>query len=184
VYPVRVRDGRIWVRSEPVCAVARARKLVVIGNGMAGMKVVEQLLELAPSAYEITVFGAEPHPNYNRLLLSPVLAGEKRVEDIILNTLEWYRDKGVTLHTGDPIVAIDRRRRVVRAASGVEASYDRLLLATGSKPIVLPVPGADLPGVVTFRDLEDVDAMLAATRTGKQSSSAAACSALKRRMAS
>ena len=168
VYPARVSERRIWVRSQPVRAVARPRKLVVIGNGMAGMKVVERLLELAPSAYEITVFGAEPHPNYNRILLSPVLAGEKRIEDIILHPLEWYRDKDVTLHTGDPIVAVDRKRRIVRAASGVEASYDRLLLAAGSKPIVLPVPGADLPGVVTFRDLEDVDAMLEATRTRRK----------------
>jgi len=165
VYPARVHDGGIWVRSKPLRPVARPRRLVVVGNGMAGMKAVEQLLELAPAAYHITVFGAEPHPNYNRILLSPVLAGEKRLEDIILHPLEWYRRNGVVLHTGDPVVEIDRKRRLVRAASGVEAPYDRLLLATGSKPIVLPVPGADLPGVVTFRDLQDVDAMLAAART-------------------
>ena len=99
VYPARVTDGRIWVKSEPLRAACPTRKLVVIGNGMAGMKVVEELLEIAPEAYRITVFGAEPHPNYNRILLSPVLAGEKRVEDIILNPLEWYREKGVTLHS-------------------------------------------------------------------------------------
>jgi NAD(P)H-dependent nitrite reductase small subunit len=168
VYPARVAAGQIWVKSEPQRAVARTRKLIVVGNGMAGMKVVEQLLELAPGAYEITVFGAELHPNYNRILLSPVLAGEKRVEDIILHPLAWYREKGVKLHTGDPIVAIDRKRRVVRSKSGVAAGYDRLLLAAGSRPIILPVPGADLPGVVTFRDLEDVDAMLAAARTHKR----------------
>lgn len=168
VYPARIADGRIWVKSEPKRAVARTRKLVVIGNGMAGMKVVEELLQIAPQAYEVTVFGAEPHPNYNRILLSPVLAGEKRIEDIILNPLEWYRSKGVTLHLGDPVVSIDRIRRTVRSRSGVEASYDRLLLATGSTPIMLPVPGKDLPGVVTFRDLQDVDVMLQASRAHKK----------------
>jgi nitrite reductase (NADH) large subunit len=164
VYPARVTDGRIWVKSEPMRAVARSRKLVVIGNGMAGMRVVEELLEIAPKAYDITVFGAEPHPNYNRILLSPVLAGEKTVADIILNPLQWYQDKGVTLYTGDPVVSIDRRRRIVRSRSGVEVPYDRILLATGSKPIMLPVPGNDLPGVVTFRDLQDVAAMLRSSR--------------------
>jgi NAD(P)H-dependent nitrite reductase small subunit len=168
VYPARVTDGRVWVKSEPARRIARTRKLIVIGNGMAGMKVVEELLEIAPKAYEITVIGAEPHPNYNRILLSPVLAGEKRVEDIILNSLEWYRDKGVALHANDPVVAIDRRRRVVRTASGLELAYDRLLIATGSKPVVLPIPGVELDGVVTFRDLQDVDAMLVATRAHKK----------------
>ncbi|HKE95518.1 MAG TPA: FAD-dependent oxidoreductase [Povalibacter sp.] len=136
----------------------------MVGNGMAGMRVVEDLLQIAPNGYQITVFGAEPHPNYNRILLSPVLAGEKKIEDIILNPLEWYREKGVTLHTADPVVAIDRVRRVVRSRSGVEVPYDRVLLATGSNPIILPVPGNDLEGVVTFRDLQDVDVMLEATR--------------------
>jgi nitrite reductase (NADH) large subunit len=168
VYPVRVSDGRVWVKSEPARRVARTRRLVVVGNGMAGMKVVEQLLEIAPKVYEITVIGAEPHPNYNRILLSPVLAGEKKVDDIILNSLDWYRDKGVALITSDPVIGIDRRARTVRTQSGRELAYDRLLLATGSKPVVLPVPGNDLDGVVTFRDLEDVDAMLEAARTHKK----------------
>jgi NAD(P)H-dependent nitrite reductase large subunit/NAD(P)H-dependent nitrite reductase small subunit len=167
-YPARIADGRIWVKSEPIRAVAKTRKLVVIGNGMAGMRVVEELLQIAPKAYEVTVFGAEPHPNYNRILLSPVLAGEKRIEDIILNPLEWYRSKGVALHLGDEVVSIDRVRRIVRSRSGVEVAYDRVLIATGSTPIILPVPGKDLPGVVTFRDLQDVAAMLQATRAHKK----------------
>jgi NAD(P)H-dependent nitrite reductase small subunit len=167
-YPARVQEGRIWVRSTPIRAAQRTRRLVVIGNGMAGMKVVEDLLQIAPTAYEVTVFGAEPHPNYNRILLSPVLAGEKTVQDIVLNSFEWYREKGVKLYVDDPIVAIDRRRRTVTAKSGTVVNYDRLLLATGSNPIVLPVPGKDLPGVVTFRDLQDVDAMLEAARTHKK----------------
>ncbi|MDR3418181.1 MAG: FAD-dependent oxidoreductase [Nevskia sp.] len=136
----------------------------MIGNGMAGMRVIEELLRIAPDAYDITVFGAEPHGNYNRILLSPVLAGEKRFEDIVLHDLAWYARQGIVLHSGDAVVAIDRRRRVVRTQSGREEPYDRLLLATGSTPNRLPIPGKDLPGVLTFRDLQDVNAMLAAAR--------------------
>jgi nitrite reductase (NADH) large subunit len=116
--------------------------------------------------YDITVFGAEPHGNYNRILLSPVLAGEKTVEDIMLHAREWYAANGIALHAGDPIVRIDRKRRLVHAASGLALPYDRLLIATGSKPFIVPVPGHALPGVIGFRDLHDVDAMLAAARAG------------------
>ena len=165
VYPVRAMDGRIWVSVEPQRAErAGRRRLIVVGNGMAGMRTVEELLRLAPDAYDITVFGAEPHGNYNRMLLSPVLAGEQQPQDIILHGPEWYAEHRVTLHTEDPVVEIDRRRRLVRSAQGVEAGYDRLLLATGSIPIVLPIPGKSFPGVVTFRDLADVESMLRATR--------------------
>ena len=140
--------------------------LVVIGNGMAGMRTVEELLKLAPDMYRITVFGAEPHGNYNRILLSPVLAGEKTVDDIMLHTREWYAAHGITLHAGDPVVRIDRKRRTVEASSGLSVVYDRLLIATGSRPFIVPVPGHALPGVIGFRDLHDVDAMLAAARRG------------------
>jgi nitrite reductase (NADH) large subunit len=140
--------------------------LVVIGNGMAGMRTVEELLKLDPERYRITVFGAEPHGNYNRILLSPVLAGEKTVDDIMLHTREWYAANGITLHAGDPVISIDRKRRIVHAASGLAVPYERLLIATGSKPFIVPVPGHDLPGVIGFRDLQDVDAMLAAARAG------------------
>jgi len=141
--------------------------LVVVGNGMAGMRTVEELLTLAPDMYDITVFGAEPHVNYNRIMLSPVLAGDKTQDEIVLHPRAWYAQHGITLHTGDPIVAIDRRRRSVRSQAGVEVTYDRLLLATGSQPFIVPVPGADLPGVVGFRDLHDVDTMLQAARDGR-----------------
>jgi len=144
----------------------KCARLVVVGNGMAGMRTVEELLKLAPELYEITVFGAEPHGNYNRVLLSPLLAGDKQVEDIMLHPRAWYAEHGITLHAGDPVVRIDRKRRVVVARSGLEAPYDRLLLATGSTPFMLPVPGNTLPGVVGFRDLQDVDTMLAAARRG------------------
>jgi nitrite reductase (NADH) large subunit len=108
------------------------------------------------------VFGDEPHPNYNRIMLSPVLAGEQTVEQIVLNSRDWYAEHGITLHTGKRVVKIDRKNRFVEADDGSSAPYDRLLLATGSKSFILPIPGADLPGVVGFRDIADVDAMIAA----------------------
>src|SRR5205085_11434998 len=106
-------------------------KLVMVGNGMAGVRTLEELLKLAPGLYDITVFGAEPHPNYNRILLSPVLAGEQTLEDIVLNDLAWYRDNGIDLRLGARIVKIDRVAREVVTADGGREPYDRLLLATG-----------------------------------------------------
>ncbi len=138
-------------------------KLVMVGNGMAGVRTLEELLKLAPDLYDITVFGAEPHPNYNRILLSPVLAGEQTVDDIVLNPLDWYAENNITLHLGKKVVKIDRGARAVEADDGTRAEYDRLLLATGSNPFILPVPGADLPGVISFRDIADVDAMIRAS---------------------
>lgn len=139
-------------------------KLVMVGNGMAGVRALEELLKLAPDLYDITVFGAEPHPNYNRILLSPVLAGEQTLEQIVLNDWAWYRDHGITLHAGHTVTDIDRVRRVVRAqdAQGavVEAAYDRLILATGSNPFMLPVPGRELAGVIAYRDIADTQAMI------------------------
>ncbi len=137
-------------------------KLVMVGNGMAGVRTLEELLKLAPDLYDITVFGAEPHPNYNRILLSPVLAGEQTVDDIILNPLDWYAENQITLHMGKKVVKIDRQARFVETDDGTRAAYDRLLLATGSTPFMLPVPGKDLPGVISFRDIADVDAMIRA----------------------
>jgi nitrite reductase (NADH) large subunit len=137
-------------------------KLVMIGNGMAGVRTLEELIRIAPDLYEITVFGAEPHPNYNRILLSPVLAGEQTISEIVLNPLAWYADNGITLHLGKTVTQIDRVRRIVRAADGTEAPYDRLLIATGSTPFMLPVPGKDLEGVIGYRDIADTQAMIAA----------------------
>ncbi len=135
-------------------------KLVLVGNGMAGVRALEELLKLAPDLYDITVFGAEPYPNYNRILLSPVLAGEQTVEQIILNPLSWYAENGITLHTGKTVVEINRVKRIVRADDGTEAAYDRLLLATGSNPFILPVPGKDLEGVIAYRDIKDTETMI------------------------
>ena len=132
-------------------------KLVMVGNGMAGVRTLEELIRIAPDLYEITVFGAEPHPNYNRILLSPVLAGEQTLEEIVLNPLSWYAENGITLHLGKKVVDIDRRRRVVEAKDGTKADYDRLLLCTGSNPFILPVPGNDLEGVIAYRDIHDTN---------------------------
>ena len=140
------------------------QKLVVVGNGMAGMRTVEELLARAPHLYDITVFGSEPYGNYNRILLSPVLAGEKTIAQIMLNDDAWYEDNGITLHKGKTITKIDRVRRRVEASDGTTAPYDRLLIATGSVPFMLPVPGANLDGVIAFRDIKDVDTMLDAAR--------------------
>jgi len=140
-------------------------KLVMIGNGMAGVRTLEELLKIAPDLYDITVFGAEPHPNYNRILLSPVLAGEQTIAEIVLNPLAWYADNGITLHLGKAVTRIDRVRRVVHAADGTQAPYDRLLIATGSTPFMLPVPGKQLEGVIGYRDIADTEAMIdAATK--------------------
>lgn len=141
-------------------------RLVLIGNGMAGMRAVEELLALAPDAYRITVFGAEPYGNYNRILLSPVLSGEKSAADITLNGPDWYAEHGIDLRMGAEVVHIDRARRTVVDARGGTANYDRLILATGSDPIMLPVPGKDLPGVLAFRNLADVEQMIAAADRG------------------
>jgi nitrite reductase (NADH) large subunit len=140
-------------------------KLVMVGNGMAGVRTLEELLKLTPDLYDITVFGAEPHPNYNRILLSPVLAGEQTFEEIVLNDLDWYRDNNITLHIGRKVVEIDRVRRKVIADDGTEAEYDRLLLATGSNPFILPVPGNQLEGVIGYRDIADTRAMMDTART-------------------
>ena len=140
------------------------QKLVVVGNGMAGMRVIQELLRVAPELYDITIFGAEPYGNYNRILLSPLLAGEARLDDILLHDDAWYAENGIALRKGRSVVAIDRRRRLVSADDGTVACYDRLLLATGSLPVMLPIPGCELDGVVGFRDVGDVNRMLAAAR--------------------
>jgi nitrite reductase (NADH) large subunit len=147
---------------------ATRQKLVVVGNGMAGIRALEELLKIAPDLYDVTVFGAEPHPNYNRILLSPVLAGEQTIDEIILNPLSWYAEQGITLHTGKKVAKVDRIKRVVIAEDGTEAPYDRLLLATGSNPFILPVPGKELQGVITYRDIADTEAMIEAAKSYKK----------------
>ena len=142
-------------------------KLVMVGNGMAGVRTLEELLKLTPDLYDITVFSAEPYANYNRILLSPVLAGEQTIKDIMLNDVDWYEQNGIKLHLNKKITRIDRNNRTVHAEDGTSAAYDRLILATGSNPFILPVPGNDLDGVISFRDIHDVDAMIDASAKHK-----------------
>ncbi len=143
-------------------------RLVVIGNGMAGMRAVEELLKRAPDRYQITVFGAEPHVNYDRILLSSVLAGEKEIDEIVINSRSWYEENGIRLFTGDPIISISGAAHTVTSKNGRVEPYDRLLVATGSRPIVPPIPGLNLQGVCTFRDIADIEQMIdASTRHAK-----------------
>lgn len=146
------------------------QRLVVIGNGMAGMRTVEELLTAAPDKYNITVFGSEPYGNYNRIMLSSVLCGEKTIEDIVINNRQWYIDNGITLYAGEEktVVCIDRKKKDVYAQDGTIAGYDRLLIATGSKAVIPQIPGNDLEGVISFRDIFDVNKMLSYSRSHKK----------------
>jgi nitrite reductase (NADH) large subunit len=138
------------------------KKLVVIGAGMASGRVLEHLTDTDPNAYDITLFNAEPRGNYNRIMLSPVLSGEKTYEEIVTHDDDWYAEKGVNCRFGEIVVEIDRERKVVVGQNG-EAPYDKLLIATGSAPFIIPVQGKDLPGVIAYRDLEDTNAMIDAS---------------------
>ena len=140
------------------------QRLVVIGNGMAGMRCVEELLKRDPLRYRITVFGAEPHVNYDRIMLSSVLAGDKEIDQITIHSLQWYGENEIRLFAGDPVVAIDRFAKTVTSESGRVESYDKLLLATGSRPIVPPLPGLELPGTCAFRDIADIEQMIGASQ--------------------
>ncbi len=150
----------------PVAVQHRKARLVVVGNGMAGIRAVEELLKMAPELYEITIFGDEPHPNYNRILLTPVLAGEMALEETILNPLGWYAERGITLHTGSRVTAIDRVKRQVLTEDGCSAPYDRLLLAIGAAAAIAPIPGNHLPGVFSYRDMSDVEELTRSSELG------------------
>ncbi len=141
-------------------------KLVIIGNGMAPGRMLEELLTVAPGRYTITIFNAEPRVNYDRIMLSPVLSGEKKFEEIVIHGDGWYINNGIALYKGHKIVEIDRTAKTVTSDQGVCAPYDKLVIATGSVPFILPVPGKDLAGVLSYRDLDDVNAMLLAVQSG------------------
>ncbi|MEM9178271.1 MAG: nitrite reductase large subunit NirB [Pseudomonadota bacterium] len=145
---------------------ATKQKLVVIGNGMAPGRVLETIFEEAPDKYDVTIFNAEPRVNYNRIMLSPVLSGEQSYDEIIIHGDAWYADNGVTLHKGHKVVEIDRDAKTVTSEPGVTAAYDKLLIATGSNPFIIPIPGHGLPGVLAYRDLDDVNKMLDVAKSG------------------
>jgi nitrite reductase (NADH) large subunit len=137
------------------------QRLVVVGSGMASGRLLEHLFAQVPDAFDVTLFGAEPRGNYNRIMLSPVLAGEERYEEIITHDAAWYASHGISCRFGETVTRIDRRRKAVYSRNG-ETPYDKLVIATGSAPFILPIAGKDLRGVLTFRDLDDVNAMIAA----------------------
>lgn len=144
------------------------KKLVMVGNGMAGVRAIEEILKITSDMFDITIFGAERYPNYNRIMLSPVLAGETTVEDIILNDEQWYADNDITLYTEKRIEKIQRAYKKVIADDGTEAEYDKLIIATGSNPFIIPIPGHDKEGVMAFRDIDDCDAMIEAAKKYKK----------------
>lgn len=144
------------------------KKLVLVGNGMAGVYCIEQLLKLAPDLYDITIFGAEPHPNYNRILLSSVLAGDTELKEIVINDWDWYKENHITLYAGHTINKMDTSRKMVYSDQGISVPYDELILATGSLPFMLPIPGSDKEGVITFRDIKDCQTMMEAAKTYKK----------------
>ncbi|EXB47490.1 nitrite reductase small subunit NirD [Acinetobacter sp. 1000160] len=167
VFPTKIENGRVWVGSVPQKtyitnngAAQEKLKLVLIGNGLAGMRCLEDLLDMAPDRYEVTVIGEEPWGNYNRIMLSPVLSGEKTIDDIMLHPHAWYSDKGIQFIADDPAIKIDRTRKVVHTEKGESVDYDRLIIATGSSPFIPPVQGVDLKGVISFRDIYDVNTMI------------------------
>ncbi|MGD9698333.1 nitrite reductase small subunit NirD [Acinetobacter sp.] len=167
IFPSKIENGKVWVSPTPQKTYItnngtsqEKMKLVLVGNGLAGMRCLEDLLDMAPERYEVTVIGEEPWGNYNRILLSPVLSGDKTIDDIMLHPNAWYSDKNIRFIAGDAAVKIDRPRKQVYTEKGLVVDYDRLILATGSKPFVPPIPGWDLKGVISFRDIYDVNTML------------------------
>jgi nitrite reductase (NADH) large subunit len=139
-------------------------RLVVVGNGMAGVRFLEDLLARAPGRFAITVFGAEPRPAYNRILLSEVLGGQRAADDTALQPPDWYAEQGIDLRLGVTVTAIDRQALTVHASDCRRTPYDLLVLATGSSPFVPPLPGSDKRGVFVFRTLEDCAAIAAYAR--------------------
>lgn len=174
VFPTKIENGRVWVGAVPQKTyitnngISQEKlKLVLIGNGLAGMRCLEDLLDMAPDRYEVTVIGEEPWGNYNRIMLSPVLSGEKTIDDIMLHPHAWYSDKGIKFIADDPAIKIDRTRKTVHTEKGETVDYDRLIIATGSKPFIPPVQGVDLKGVISFRDIYDVNTMIKYCETKK-----------------
>lgn len=144
------------------------KQLVLVGNGMAGVRAIEEILSVAKDEFQITIFGAEPHPNYNRILLSKVLQGDTDIKDITLNDWDWYEENNIQLYTNETVIEVDTENKTVITDTDRIQPYDELILATGSVPFILPIPGADKKGVTAFRDIKDTDTMLAASKHYKK----------------
>ncbi|GAF64856.1 nitrite reductase NAD(P)H large subunit [Bacillus sp. TS-2] len=143
-------------------------RVVLIGNGMAGIRTLEEIMKQEPNRFQFVVFGEENHPNYNRILLSSVLQGDANVNDIVLNDYEWYEQNNIELHVGDPIVEVDKKNQIVISANGVKCSYDHLIFATGSNPFMLPLPGSEKEGVIAFRNIRDCESMIETAKSYKK----------------
>jgi nitrite reductase (NADH) large subunit len=144
------------------------KKLVLIGNGMAGVRCIEQVIKLNPNKFQVTIFGSEPHPNYNRIMLSSVLAGDAEMKDIVINDWDWYEDNNITFYPGETVVSIDTQKQTISSDKARTVAYDELIIATGSLPFMLPIPGADKEGVIAFRDIKDCEAMVDASKKYKK----------------
>ncbi|MGG4275232.1 NADPH-nitrite reductase [Bacillus subtilis] len=144
------------------------KQLVLVGNGMAGVRAIEEILSVAKDEFQITIFGAEPHPNYNRILLSKVLQGDTDIKDITLNDWDWYEENNIQLYTNETVIKVDTENKTVITDADRIQPYDELILATGSLPFILPIPGADKKGVTAFRDIKDTDTMLTASKQYKK----------------
>jgi len=144
------------------------QKLVLIGNGMAGIRCIEEILENAADLFTITVFGSELHVNYNRILLSTVLQGGTSFEDITINDRDWYEGNNIQLFTGETVVKVDIENKIVKTDKKREIPYDKLIIATGSVPFVLPIPGSNKEGVITFRTIEDCRKMIETSKQYKK----------------
>jgi nitrite reductase (NADH) large subunit len=144
------------------------KKLVLVGNGMAGVRCIEEILKLDPSGFEIAIFGSEPHVNYNRILLSSILQGSTSFGDITLHDREWYERNHIHLYTGETVIQIDKHIQVIKTDQRRILSYDQLIIATGSVPFSLPIPGADKQGVVTFRTIEDCQKIMEISKKNKK----------------
>ncbi len=141
-------------------------RIVIVGAGMAGARMAEEIVKRAPDRFDITVIGAEPRTAYDRIQLSPVLAGEKGFDDIVTHSEAWFAEHGIKTVFGDEVTLIDRDRKLVGLKSRDMLAYDTLILATGSDPVKIPIEGVNLPGVISFRDIDDVDTMLRAAEAG------------------
>jgi nitrite reductase (NADH) large subunit len=135
-------------------------KLVMIGNGMAGVRCIEEIIKRDREAFEIIIIGDEPHPNYNRIMLSNVLQGEKEISEININDWKWYEDNQVTLHTDETVIKITPKNKEITTNKGKVIVYDKLIIATGSNAFILPIPGNDLEGVIGFRTIQDTTIMI------------------------
>lgn len=140
-------------------------KLVMIGNGMAGLRTIEEILDRDPQRFEITIIGKEAYPNYNRIMLSNILQNKMTVEETIMNSYDWYAEHDIKLVNNDPVTILDREKKTVLTESGQSFEYDQCIIATGSKAFVLPIPGSDLPSVIGWRTIDDTKRMMEIAQT-------------------